>query len=374
MNKIDKMLRSNDLKSNVLTETTTKAESWKKLNIKNSHTAHIDPHPNTTRVSSKENIRIDTKIPYRAINPHFSSNGSETHRNQSSNYRDDPFIEKQLEKIEHKLSDINILKNQLNSSYRDKREELRRREKELILNELEFKKKYSAFEEERNKWCMHISLKINETKNKEVEMELFKIQQNEQLEKSKRIEEAYCKMQSEFAMKNLKLEEAELKNSKREENLWRNEERLAMKIEDIAAHEYNILSYEKILMKKAAELECVNKKIEEKNNDINKTAEMFEKINDQLKLESKRVNIQTELNNSERERLKAEEQRLKQLSKKLEKFKDEFDYREKCLNKKRYNANNFTNYLIKDHELCNKPSNNINDYYNTSDYDVRTPE
>ena len=169
------MLRNNDLKSNVLMEITQKTNSWKNLRINHPNPkiqSIFEINSSTSRNNSKENIRIDTKSVCRPFTSQFSNSGSQTHRNQSTNSRENLTIEKQLETIENNLSDINKLKNQLNHSYREKREELSRREKELLDNEQEFNKKYSAFEEERDKCCIHISLKLNEIKKKEVELEL----------------------------------------------------------------------------------------------------------------------------------------------------------------------------------------------------------
>ena len=167
------MHKNVDSKSNVLTEVTRKTDFWRKLSLKPNDHSPVDTHPYTSRVLSKENIRPEVKQVPRPSS-FLSQKGSETHRAQSSNSREDLVLDKQLETIEHKINEINTLKTQLHNSYREKKDELMLRERELIDNEQEFKRKFIAFEEERNKWCNYISAKLNDLKNKEAEVEVEK--------------------------------------------------------------------------------------------------------------------------------------------------------------------------------------------------------
>ena len=369
------MFKKLDSKSNVLTESTRKLDFWKNLSIKPNSHSPVDFHPNISQVHSKENIPPEVKKHSSPYNSYLPQRGSETHRAQSSNSREDLALDKHLETIEFKLSEINKLKTQLQNSYRDKKDELRLRERELISNEQEFKKKYIAFEEERSKWCNYISMKLKDVKNKEAEVDVEKRNCSEQMERSKKIEEAFYKLQGELKEKGRRLMETEDILEKREENLDCNEERLNMKMEDIACYEFRIVEYEAVLMERDEELERTSRIIQEKKEDIDKTTEMFEKIHEQLQLESKRATIQAGINNSRQIFLKKDEAKLRIFERNLMCLKADLELREKQIEEKVYHGNSATNYTLK--EIYDSDSiifSESSEDFESPEYNVRTPE
>ena len=154
-------------------------------------------------------------------------------------------------------------------------------------------------------------MKLKEIRTKELEIE------NEKallLEKSRKAEEGFFMMQ-EIKARNLRLEEAEKNFLKREEILQGNEERLAMKMEDIAGYEFKLFDFQKNLENKQEKVYQIAKEIEEKKDDIEKTAKLFEQINNQLQKQLKFNSMQAEVNQNTQEFLKNEENRLKNLEK-----------------------------------------------------------
>lgn len=346
------MLKKLDLNSNVPSEATKKPELWKNLSIHPNDSSFLNIHPYTSRVNSKENLLPHQKFQSKPI---FQAKGSETYRTHSSNYREEKIIDKQLETIESKLAEINILKIQLQTSYREKKEDLRRREKELIKNEQEFKKQYLAFEEERDKWCSHISFKLKEIQYKEKAMEFDRSTSAGIAEKSAKAEEMWSKRQKDLQVKSEKLIEAQANYVKREEILSKNEERLNMVLEDLAGYEQRIVDYEKMLMRKGEEMGKAALKIEAKRGDIEKTAEMFEKIHEQLQTESKRLM-------SKEQFLIKEEARLRSLNR----LKSDIS-----LSKK---SQVFQNYTLEEVLIYQSPETNSSSECLHSPYNVRTPE
>jgi hypothetical protein len=362
------MIKTPDLKFNVPMESTKKIDFWKNLSIKPTEKKSFELQPSTSRIHSKENLRLDPKHLYRPVNSYFRQSGSETHRNALFEWKDETIIEKHSEAKETKLSGMSIFKDELSSSYREKKDDLRHRERDIIKDEQDLKKKCTAFEEERNKWCSHISLKLKEIKIKENLLEAEKKSYEDQIAKSKQIEEAFFKLQAEIKSRSLRLEEAEINFSKREDILQTNEERLAMKMEDIACYEYKVMSYEKDLMYKELELEKIAELIEEKKKDIDKTADMFEKINAKLQLDCEYVDIHTEINKSKQESLKQQALRLKMCEKRL---KNHLAYTQTIEINKYFESSNFSSEEIYEQSGYLKEDS---EEFKITEFDVRTPE
>ncbi|OMJ87294.1 hypothetical protein SteCoe_10978 [Stentor coeruleus] len=331
-------------------EPTQKTESWKNLSIRPPEILKSEMLPLTSRLQSKENIRIEANY-CRPASTTFKQSNNETYRNLSSNTRDDGLFDQKLELIESKLNEINALKTKLQSSYQLKKETLRRKEREFQKAEQDFKKKVFSFDEERNKWCTHISLKLKEIKNKENELENERKGYIDQIDKAKKIEEVFFRLQDDIKQRNMRMDEFEANYDKREQILLENEEKLTMKIEDIAGYERRIIDFEQKLIEKERNLEDIAEIIERKQEDIMKTANMFEKINDQLKSEDKYVKMQNEVNEKNHERLKKEETRLKIWEKHLLNIQKEIETRENSLkNTKEQRKNSF---LTESSDECN---------------------
>ena len=128
-------------------------------------------------------------------------------------------------------------------------------------------------------------------------------------------------------------------------------------------------------MDREEELERIGRRIHEKQEDIDKTTEMFEKIHEQLQLESKCATVQAEINDTRQISLKKDESRLRILERNLKLLKKDLEAREKRIEGKKCLGSNMTNYTLKEiYESDSNIASDSSDYFESPEYNVRTPE
>jgi hypothetical protein len=260
------MLKTRIEKPNVEVEETIQKDLWRHLSLKSPDIPKPDRYPLSSRLN-KENMRVDSSSKF------FSSKSPAESRDVRSS-------------LKHETDSYETLK--VKSQLHMKIEQVKAKERQLMKLEHELNQKIINFEEEKEKWCVHISLKLKDIENKEEQLEVQREKIFFDMEKI-RIKEKCLKRTAEEIKKNKAfLDEFE----KREEKLRQNEEIFEMKVEDLAGYERKIVLFEEGLRNKEEELEKVAEIIENRKNDIAKTAEMFEKIHEHLKLEEHFIQLQ----------------------------------------------------------------------------------
>lgn len=337
---------------NVQIEETVQKDLWKHLSIKSPDIPRPERYPLSSR-QSKENIRCNTSMKFSSnklnLGPDRSS-CSETRQDLDS-------------------SEISKLKTYLQC----KSEKLKQKERQIMKIENDLNNKILIFEEEKSKWCVHISLKLKHIERKEEEFELEKenlnVKEEEINEKSEELKESEEKLKK--MLKSVKkrmgnLVENEKNLMKREKKIVEKEERLEMKLEDLAGYERKVLSFEETLKNREEDLEKIAGLIEEKKRDIEKAADMFEVINEQLKEEQLYLKSQRSLQISQEKMLAFEKSELKVLGKSMISVKN---------NKSTQDHSVISGFLANtERSLMKSPSLDSDLSADSFLYNIRTPE
>ena len=293
---------------NAQIEETVQKDLWKHLSIKSPDIPRPERYPLSSR-QSKENIRCNTSMKFSSnklnLGPDRSS-CSETRQDLDS-------------------SEISKLRTYLHC----KSEKLKQKERQLMKIENNLNEKILIFEEEKSKWCVHISLKLKHIERKEEGFELEKenlnVREEELNEKAEQLtetEEKVKKMLKDVKKRMGKVEVNEKKLLKREKKIGEKEERLEMKLEDLAGYERKVMGFEESLKNREEDLEKIAQIIEEKKKDIEKAADMFELINDQLKEEQLYLRSQRSLQVSQEKILAFEKSEFRVLGKSMASVKN----------------------------------------------------
>ena len=266
------MFKSHHEKPNVETEETIQKDLWRHLSLKSPDIPKPERYPLSSRVN-KENIRCDASLKY------FSSISPAGTRSSCTSIKQDS-----------DFSEVNKLKSQLKLKY----DQVKAKERQLMKLEFDLNQKILCFEEEKEKWCVHISFKLKDIESREEEVEREKERVEIELEKVRikwdRVKSAMIEVK--------KWKRIAQDIDLRQEALKQNEEIFEMKVEDLAGYERKVLEYESSLKIKEDDLEKIAEIIETRKKDIEKTAEMFEKIHKQLKIEENYIETQKNLQKS----------------------------------------------------------------------------